>query len=519
MRRVLDALPLLRAPRAACVALWMLGEFCETPSSVAAALDALKAALGPLPIVSDGEERKKKAESGEGGDAADDETDNDENAAARAAAAASAPSRPQVLPDGSYASQSAQLTAAAPASAAAVAKAGAAAAASTGKGGAGGGGALAAAAALAAGHSLRAFVLSGDPLVGPATSAALTKLVLRLASAPGAAGSAALNRAAAEAMLAIASLLRAATTVSLTNPNASAASSAASIDGGGVERMQACLRALAKGVAAAAEGASSEDVSRPWLSSCRAALDAVVAASVAEATAAAAAVAAAATAAAPDDPLDLSLLRGKGGGDDGALDGDDDLGAAVAGSGDGSAESAVSVSSDAANPAVAPIAAPALPRIVQLTGVGDPVYVEACLTTHAYDIALDVTMLNRTRKTLTNVALELATLGDLKLAERPRPVTLAPGATAKVRACVKVASTETGAIFGNVTFDAPASSVAAANGLEPPSTTVVSFEVLFFLIFSSGFRGFFLPFLNLEKKNENRKINHRSRSPTSTSTS
>ena len=480
--RVLDALPLLRAPRAACVALWMLGEFCEDPGAVAGALDALKAALGPLPIVSDDadkkekkKKRKKETENGGGGgegNESDDESAADENAAARAAAAASVPSRPQVLPDGSYATQSARLAAAAPASAAAVAKAGA------GKVGAAGG-ALAAAAALAAGHSLRAFVLSGDPLVGPATSAALTKLVLRLASAPGAAGSQALNRAAAEAMLAIASLLRAATTVNLTNPNANVSSTAASIDGGGVERMQACLRALAKGVSAAAEASKDglRDVSRPWLSSCRAALDAVVAASVAEATAAAAAVAAAATAAAPDDPLDLSLLRGKGGGDDGALDGDDDLGAAVAGSGDGTESAVSSSSAEGASGAAAAVAmnAPPPPRIVQLTGVGDPIYVEASLTTHAYDIALDVTMLNRTRKTLTNVALELATLGDLKLAERPRPVNLAPGATAKVRACVKVASTETGAIFGNVTFDAPTSgSAAVANGLEPPSTTVVS---------------------------------------------
>ena len=493
LRRVVDALPLLRAPRAACVALWMLGEFCEDPGSVAGALDALKAALGPLPIVPSGAD-------GAAGGASDDGDGGgggDENAAARAAAAAAAPSRPQVLPDGSYATQSAQLTAPAPAASGAKAAAGA--------GAGGGGGALAAAAALARGHSLRAFVLAGDPLVGPATSAALTKLVLRLAGAPGAAGSAALNRAAAEAMLAIAALLRAATTASFSGPSSgagsgAASSSAASVDGGGVERMQACLRALAKGVAAAAEASKQglDDVARPWLSSCRAALDAVVAASVAEATAAAAAVAAAATATAPDDPLDLSLLRGKGGGDDGALDGDDDedLAAALAGSGDGSAESAAPASSDAvAALAAGAAAAPPPPRIVQLTGVGDPVYVEACLTTHAYDIALDVTLLNRTRKTLTNVALELATLGDLKLAERPRPVTLAPGGTARVRACVKVASTETGAIFGNVTFDAPAGgsgSSAAANGMEPPSTTVVrSLSSSFFLVFPVPFLPFF----------------------------
>jgi vesicle coat complex subunit len=53
---------------------------------------------------------------------------------------------------------------------------------------------------------------------------------------------------------------------------------------------------------------------------------------------------------------------------------------------------------------------------------------------HQYDIVLDVTLVNRTRATLPRVALELATMGDLRLAERPRPLALAPGGSATVRA-------------------------------------------------------------------------------------
>jgi hypothetical protein len=47
---------------------------------------------------------------------------------------------------------------------------------------------------------------------------------------------------------------------------------------------------------------------------------------------------------------------------------------------------------------------------------------------HQYDIVLDVSVINRTGETMQNVSLELATMGDLKLVERPQAHTLAPGA-------------------------------------------------------------------------------------------
>ncbi len=60
-------------------------------------------------------------------------------------------------------------------------------------------------------------------------------------------------------------------------------------------------------------------------------------------------------------------------------------------------------------------------------------YAEAYVTVHQYDIVLDVTVINRTADTLQNLCLELATMGDLKLVERPQNYTLGPGATRTVR--------------------------------------------------------------------------------------
>ncbi len=65
-------------------------------------------------------------------------------------------------------------------------------------------------------------------------------------------------------------------------------------------------------------------------------------------------------------------------------------------------------------------------------------YAEAYVTVHQYDIVMDVTVINRSSETLQNLCLELATMGDLKLVERPQNYTLAPGATKVIRANIKV---------------------------------------------------------------------------------
>ncbi|EDX18284.1 GD15643 [Drosophila simulans] len=94
-----------------------------------------------------------------------------------------------------------------------------------------------------------------------------------------------------------------------------------------------------------------------------------------------------------------------------------------------------------------------LNKVTQLTGFSDPVYAEAYVNVNQYDIVLDVLIVNQTNDTLQNCTLELATLGDLKLVERPHPVVLAPHDFCNIKANVKVSSTENGIIFGNIVYE------------------------------------------------------------------
>jgi coatomer subunit beta len=94
-----------------------------------------------------------------------------------------------------------------------------------------------------------------------------------------------------------------------------------------------------------------------------------------------------------------------------------------------------------------------LKHIYQLTGYSDPVYAEASVVVHDYDILLDILVINRTPNTLTNLTIELATMGDLKLVERPQSYNIGPLDERRVSASIKVSSTETGHIFGTIVFD------------------------------------------------------------------
>jgi len=62
-------------------------------------------------------------------------------------------------------------------------------------------------------------------------------------------------------------------------------------------------------------------------------------------------------------------------------------------------------------------------------------------------------VLNRTGDTLSNVTLDLATVGDMRLCERPQPFSLAPHKSVSMRASVKVSSTENGVIYGVLTYE------------------------------------------------------------------
>lgn len=92
------------------------------------------------------------------------------------------------------------------------------------------------------------------------------------------------------------------------------------------------------------------------------------------------------------------------------------------------------------------------PRVFQLSGSSDPVYVEAKVCMREYDVLLEMTLTNRTTSTLTNLTVELATLGDLKVVERPQTYTVGPEDTITVNCSIKVASTESSHIFGTVVY-------------------------------------------------------------------
>ncbi|KAH7917930.1 hypothetical protein BV22DRAFT_1134999 [Leucogyrophana mollusca] len=77
------------------------------------------------------------------------------------------------------------------------------------------------------------------------------------------------------------------------------------------------------------------------------------------------------------------------------------------------------------------------------TGAGEPasltpIYAEAYVKTHGFDILLDVLLVNQAPNTLQNLCLDFATLGDLKLVERPAAYTVAPHEFQSIKATIKV---------------------------------------------------------------------------------
>mmetsp|Transcript_19627 Transcript_19627/g.44811 ORF Transcript_19627/g.44811 Transcript_19627/m.44811 type:complete len:922 (+) Transcript_19627:211-2976(+) len=87
-----------------------------------------------------------------------------------------------------------------------------------------------------------------------------------------------------------------------------------------------------------------------------------------------------------------------------------------------------------------------------LSGFADPVYAEASVTVHDYDIVLKILIINRTPNTLADLTVELSTMGDMKIVERPQAHTLGPQDQTTIRASIKVSSTETGHIFGTIVY-------------------------------------------------------------------
>ncbi|MBA0723899.1 hypothetical protein Golax_004442 [Gossypium laxum] len=243
---------------------------------------------------------------------------------------------------------------------------------------------------LASGN-LRSLLLTGDFFLGAVVACTLTKLVLRLEEVQP--SKVEVNKATTQTLLILVSMLQLGQSHVLPHP----------IDNDSYDRIVLCMRLLCN---------TGDEIRKIWLQSCRQSFVKMLSEKQLRETEELKAKAQVSHAQ-PDDLIDFYHLKSRKDADD----------------------------------------ANKLNRILQLTGFSDPVYAEAYVTVHHYDIVLDVTVINRTKETLQNLCLELATMGDLKLVERPQNYTLAPESSKQIKANIKVSSTETGVIFGNIVYE------------------------------------------------------------------
>ncbi|KAF1981226.1 Coatomer, beta subunit [Aulographum hederae CBS 113979] len=265
---------------------------------------------------------------------------------------------------------------------------------------------------------LRSLILDGDYFLGTVLSSTLTKLVMRHSQISS--DTARTNALRAEAMLIMISIIRVGQSQFVKTP----------IDEDSVDRIMSCVRSLA-------EFAEKKELGTVFLDDTRKAFRAMVQADEKK-RAAKEAVEKAKTAIQVDDVVSIRQLTKKMN-----MDGTNEIEADLerATGGDAATEDLTSK----------------LSRVVQLTGFSDPVYAEAYVKVHQFDIVLDVLLVNQTTDTLQNLSVEFATLGDLKVVERPTTQNLAPHDFQNVQATIKVSSTDTGVIFGNVVYDGPSS--------------------------------------------------------------
>ncbi|KAL4937024.1 hypothetical protein BDV06DRAFT_203779 [Aspergillus oleicola] len=264
---------------------------------------------------------------------------------------------------------------------------------------------------------LRQLILDGDYYLATVLSSTLTKLVMRHSEVSQ--DPARTNALRAEAMLIMISVIRVGQSPFVAAP----------IDEDSVDRIMTCVRSLA-------EFSERKELETTFLEDTRKAFRAQVQVEDKK-RAAKEAVEKAKTAVQIDDAIPIRQFTKKS--DENAEEIELDL--AKATGGDSTVET---VSSK-------------LSRVVQLTGFSDSVYAEAYVTVHQFDIVLDVLLVNQTLETLQNLSVEFATLGDLKVVERPSTHNLGPRDFLNVQATVKVSSTDTGVIFGNIVYDGASS--------------------------------------------------------------
>ncbi|KAH7886317.1 adaptin N terminal region-domain-containing protein [Phlebopus sp. FC_14] len=263
---------------------------------------------------------------------------------------------------------------------------------------------------------LRALILGGDFFTGAVLASALTKLVLRYDEQT--ADRVKANALRAEAMLIMTSIIRVGQSKFVTAP----------IDEDSNERILSCIQTLS-------ELRERPEVNDIFLKDTRVAYGKMLGAQEKRAAEKKEAESTMETVVQVDDLLTFRQFSKKSADD--AIDYAEDLGKAT-----GTAEVHEDFISN-------------LSRISQLTGFSDPIYAEAYVKMHGFDILLDVLLVNQTPNTLQNLCLDFATLGDLKLVERPAVYTIAPHGFQSIKATIKVSSTETGVIFGSILWEGP----------------------------------------------------------------
>ncbi|XP_046326650.1 coatomer subunit beta-like isoform X2 [Haliotis rufescens] len=265
--------------------------------------------------------------------------------------------------------------------------------------------------------TMRQYLMDGEFFTGAALATTLTKLCLRYININKDVKRQ--NAFVAESMLIMATIIHLGKSGLPTKP----------ITDDDIDRIAMCLRVLAE---------KSELMTDIFNNQCRGSLSLMLAAKIEEERAQQEAAQKKVVKVQADDPISFTQLVNR----------------AELGTGENMFELTLSQALGMSNKKDAdPAGASKLNKVTQLTGFSDPVYAEAYVNVNQYDIVLDVLIVNQTSDTLQNLTLELATLGDLKLVEKPQPLTMAPHDFCNIKANVKVASTENGIIFGNIVYD------------------------------------------------------------------
>ena len=265
---------------------------------------------------------------------------------------------------------------------------------------------------------LRQLILDGDYYLASVLSSTLTKLVMRHSEISQ--DTARTNALRAEAMLIMISIIRVGQSHFVKAP----------VDEDSVDRIMSCVRSLG-------DMKHKKDLEAVFLEDTSKAFRAMVQVEDKK-RADKEAVEKSKSAVQVDDVISIRQLTKKG-------------------AGDGSDEIELDLEKATGGDSAVEDLASKLSRVVQLTGFSDPVYAEAYVKVHQFDIVLDVLLVNQTTDTLQNLSVEFATLGDLKVVERPTTQNLGPHDFQNVQTTIKVSSTDTGVIFGNVVYDGASS--------------------------------------------------------------